>query len=580
MRSALRPPRHDRRIRHRRWASLWLALAIATPLAAAPVEIELSGGTKALRDNIRNHIGSLDDSLLAQPRRLRRNLDRAIHRSAEALGYYRLEYQLQRGDQHLQIALTPGPRLKWLAPQIDVSDGAAAERAIQRRIAGHPFTENRGVSHADYDQFKRDLLQSCVGNGFLDAAYRDSQLLIDVEAGTAQAQLDLDCGVRQLFGEVRYSGSSLDPALVRRIAPIEPGTPFRSRALADLQHDLQRSDYFDTVDVRPVRNGDRVDAEVLLDDAPRHRIGVGIGYGTDTGARSRLRWDRPQLNSAGHSLRSELSWSQPIQELSATYRIPLDRPLQQSVTSRASWESRDVEDTESRIGSLGLFYNDTLWSDDWVYSVGGSYEDESYRQGSDPRQRANYLLPAASISALSIPEGIDPTRGFNSWLHVAGTTTGLGADTPFMRVRLGHKQLLGLGENHLFIARGEVGVINTDDLSLVPSSQRFFTGGDQTVRGYSYESLSPKDDNGRLTGGKYLNVASLEYSYKLLPSWRAALFADSGRAFNQDDEPWHSSVGFGVRWLSPVGQIRADLAFPLDKDEGGFRLHIFMGPPL
>ena len=59
-----------------------------------------------------------------------------------------------------------------------------------------------------------------------------------------------------------------------------------------------------------------------------------------------------------------------------------------------------------------------------------------------------------------------------------------------------------------------------------------------------------------------------------------ALFADSGRAYNDDGEPWNSSLGFGIRWLSPVGQIRVDLAFPVANEETGFRLHIFMGPPL
>lgn len=557
-----------------------LLLILSPPLLAAPAEIEVRGGTTALRDNIRNHIGTVDSGELQRQRRLNRRLESAIRQASEALGYYQLQYRLVTDATTLRIELEPGPRLRWLAPQIALSDAAAAERAIQRSAERHPFTARRGVSHADYESFKADLLQACISHGFLDAVYRSSRLLIDVEAGTAQAQLDLDCGSRKRFGDIRFSGSQLDDDLLRRISPVSAGGDYSSRALADLQRDLQRSNYFDSVEVRPQRDGEQVETEVLLDDAPGHRIGVGVGFGTDTGARGRLRWDRPQMNRAGHSLRSELRLSDPIQELSAAYRIPLDRPLQQSITFGTSWESRENEDTATRIGSLRAAYNDTLWRDDWIYSVGGSYEDESYRQGSEPRQRVNYLLPAASIQALVIPDSIDPTRGYSSWFHIAGTATGLGADTPFVRMRLGHKQLIGLGDNHLLILRGEVGVINTDDLTLVPASQRFFTGGDQTVRGYSYESLSTRDANGQLVGGKYLNVASAEYSYRLLPSWRVALFTDSGRAFNADSEPWFSSVGFGVRWLSPVGQIRADLAFPVGNEESGFRLHIFMGPPL
>jgi translocation and assembly module TamA len=212
--------------------------------------------------------------------------------------------------------------------------------------------------------------------------------------------------------------------------------------------------------------------------------------------------------------------------------------------------------------------------------VGASYEIESYSQGSQPRRKVNYLLPSISIGGLVLPEVVDPTSGHKSWLQLAGSTSALGADTPFLRVNLGHKRLLHLGDRHLLIARGEVGAIITDDLLQIPASQRFFTGGDQTVRGYDFESLSTRDASGQLIGGKYLNVASLEYSYRLLDSWRIALFSDSGRAFSDKDEAWHSSVGVGVRWLSPVGQIRVDLAVPVDDDQDGVRLHIFMGPPL
>jgi translocation and assembly module TamA len=118
------------------------------------------------------------------------------------------------------------------------------------------------------------------------------------------------------------------------------------------------------------------------------------------------------------------------------------------------------------------------------------------------------------------------------------------------------------------------------NIELIPASQRFFTGGDQTVRGYDYESLATTDANGELIGGRYLNVASAEYSFKVADRWRAAVFTDTGRAFNNRDEPWHKSIGIGARWLSPVGQIRVDFAVPIDDEEKGWRLHIFIGPPL
>lgn len=560
---------------------LLLLIGLAPALWAAPVRVEVSGGSTLLQTNVRNHLGALDSDELERRRRLERKLRRAVTDAAEALGYYEATFTTTIDGQRLRIELEPGERVRWGEPTIHVDGDAAALSALRKQIAGHPFGRDAGLNQRTYERYKRQLLETCQEYGFLDARYRESRLLVDLEQRRATPQLTLACGQRYRFGTIDIRGSELDPQLLSRLSPVVPGSDYRQSELADIYTDLQRSDYFSDIDVRTRRRDDRfVDLAIELTDAPSHTIGVGAGYGTDTGARGRLRWERPQMTRSGHSLRSEARISKPIQELGATYRIPLERPLQQSLNVGVSWEGKEIEDTSSDKGSIGLFYNDRLWSDDWTYSIGASYEDETYRQGSQPRQRANYLLPAIAINGLAFPEGIDPTSGHKTWLGISGSNATLGADTPFLRLSGGHKRLLRLGERHLLIARAELGSIITDDILKIPASQRFFTGGDQTVRGYGFESLSTRDAGGELIGGKYLNVASLEYSLKIRDSWRVALFTDSGRAFNDKDEPWHSSVGFGVRWLSPVGQIRVDLAVPVDDDEDGVRLHVFMGPPL
>jgi translocation and assembly module TamA len=114
----------------------------------------------------------------------------------------------------------------------------------------------------------------------------------------------------------------------------------------------------------------------------------------------------------------------------------------------------------------------------------------------------------------------------------------------------------------------------------VPPSLRFFAGGDQSVRGYDYQSLAPEDRSGRRTGGRYLAAGSLEYQYGIAEQWRLASFVDRGNSFDSLDQPeLKRAVGLGVRWISPVGPIRIDLARALD-DGGGLRLHFSMGPEL
>lgn len=566
-----------------------MALLLAVQ-ASAEIRLDISGADADIVANITHHIGAVADSEIEHPNQLRRRLRQAVAKASEALGYYDMRFGLQIDDHTVNIRLTPGQPVLWLKPDLRVEGEAQRLRAVQTKLAAAPMTADTVINHGSYDRYKRELLDTCIEYGFLDARYQTSQLEVDLNAHRAQATLILDCGQRYRFGAVSFSPSLLGPEQLQRLSPIVTGKAYRKRQISELYRNLQNSHHFAEIDVgtTPDPTTHTVAVAVTLKDAPSHQFSIGIGYGTDTGPNARLRWDRPNINSAGHSLSVEAAVSQPIQSLTADYRIPLQRPLEHYINIPTKWERKIVEDTDSTIGSVGLFYNDafdhtlsdTFWGSQWHASYGSYVEVESYQQGSAPRNTVTYLLPSTTFSETTLPEGIDPQSGHKTWLTAAGSSPALGADTAFLRVDAGYKRLLGLGDAHLLIGRVEAGAITTEDVTRIPSSQRFFTGGDATVRGYDYESLATADANGELIGGRFLNVASLEYSLRVLPSWRAAAFVDAGRAFSDIGEPWHKAAGIGVRWLSPVGQIRVDLAFPINEPERSWRLHIFMGPPL
>ena len=155
-----------------------------------------------------------------------------------------------------------------------------------------------------------------------------------------------------------------------------------------------------------------------------------------------------------------------------------------------------------------------------------------------------------------------------------------GSDSSFVRVWGRTKWLRSPWAGQRLIARAEQGVIWGDDLESIPPSLRFFTGGDQTVRGFSYQSLSPSDQAGLLTGGKYTTVLSLEYALPVAEKWRLATFVDTGTATNTYDEPWKIGTGLGARWMTPIGQVRLDLAFGVSETHVPMRLHFALGPEL
>ena len=130
--------------------------------------------------------------------------------------------------------------------------------------------------------------------------------------------------------------------------------------------------------------------------------------------------------------------------------------------------------------------------------------------------------------------------------------------------------------------RGNFGWIETGDFGEVPPDLRFFAGGDRSVRGYDYKSISPKDETGELVGAQRLLTGSVEYQYKVTGKWWGAVFVDAGEAVDKfSSTNFKTGVGFGVRWESPVGPIKFDIARPVgDSEHKDFAFYIGLGPEL
>ncbi len=556
------------------------ALLLLATSASAELRIEVRGVDEELAANIRHHIGELGERERSRPRQLQQRLERAVTEASQALGYYRSEFHYQLNGDRLQLEVSADNIVYWEEPEISVDAEATAVPAIAKLLSNHPFIAGERIRHPHYDSYKQQLLELLREHGFIDARYLSSRLRIDLDQRRATAVLQLQAGARYRLSAIHFSGSTLRESLLRRLSPLQPGDTLQRSAVTAFQRNLQNSLYFDEVTVKTLTSEpDDAQLQVALRDAPSHQFGIGLGYGTDTGPRTRLRWELPHISDRGHRLSSEAKLSQPIREFGSVYRIPLAQPLYQSLNFSADWTEKNLEDTSSDLGRFGATISDRL-GQHWTLNYGTTIEFEGYRQGSQPRQHVLYAVPGVSVSRLELAPGPDPLRGYKTTLALLGSTPALGADSDFLRLTAGHQRLISLGGSHLLLARVELGAISSGDIARIPASKRFFTGGDRSVRGFDYETLATSDDAGELIGGQYLNVASLEYSAKVAERWRLALFTDGGRAYNDSSERWHRSAGLGLRWLSPVGQVRVDVATPVGEDKRSLRLHIYMGPPL
>ena len=194
---------------------------------------------------------------------------------------------------------------------------------------------------------------------------------------------------------------------------------------------------------------------------------------------------------------------------------------------------------------------------------------------------ASLVVGQVDWSWVRADDRVVPTRGHRLGLTLTGAHDAVLSSATFGTVRLDAKVIRPLGSRIRVIGRGEVGQIFTDDLAALPPTRRFITGGDQSVRGWGWESLAPAVGDTALVGGKVLAVTSLETDFEVIPAWRIAAFGDAGNAADDFGSlTWEYSVGTGIRWTSPLGMLRLDFAFPLTDPNRSFRIHLVIGPDL
>lgn len=350
------------------------------------------------------------------------------------------------------------------------------------------------------------------------------------------------------------------------------------------------------------RENKKIPVIVTLNADQLNSLETGIGYGTDTGARVRGQYRRAIVNHWGHSFDANMEVSRIRQAVDGRYNIPYKHPLDDyfSLVGGYEREQRDGvgPDMNLVIESAVLGADRIIKGSrrDWQHIFGVRYRLDRVTQrgevdvdkfpdaflvpGAEPEQEA--LLFGYEISKTSSNNRLNPTRGFRQTYKIEAASDTVLSDTNMAILNANWKALYSLGENedHQFVGGVNLGYIFADDFTKVPYNLRYFAGGDQSMRGFDYKSLSPIE-YGYKVGGQGLAVGSLEYNYQFKDGWRAAVFSDFGNAYNKDfSNKTEYSVGVGIRWRSPIGPIRLDVASGISDEGNPIRLHFFIGSQL
>lgn len=521
-------------------------------------------------------------------RRLYRQAPEEITQALQALGYYhpRIDSELNPAEKGwtARFKIDPGPPVRLTQLTVMILGKGSDDPEFQRLRENLPLREGEVFHHGRYEQTKEMLQNLAAERGYFDAQFTTHRIELDLENNKAAVLLDFDTGARYRLGAVRFKQKEeeFDLRFLNRFIPFEPGEPYHADQILAFNSSLVNSGYFSRVDIRPIReevDDHTLPVEVTAIARKKYELSVGLGYGTDTGPRAILGWENHRVNEWGHRFRSELELSVLRQSLTTNYQIPLQRPATDRIELQAGFQQEDTETAKSRLGKAGVSRS-ILRGDSWIETLFLNYQTETFEVGGQ-LGHSRLILPGVTYTRTLTDRAASPRRGSSISFTIQGTDKAIGSDIGLLQSRIDGKIIRPIANPGRILLRGNLGWTSVSNFEELPVSLRFFAGGDRSIRGYTYNTLGPEDPSGDVIGGRYLAVGSVEYDYRFAQQWGLALFYDVGNAFNELDHinP-QQGVGIGGRWYSPVGPVRVDLAYALDRPGFAFRVHINMGPDL
>ncbi|UFS69433.1 autotransporter assembly complex protein TamA [Geomonas sp. RF6] len=571
-------------------ALLWGALV--TPAFADPVEIEVSGVEGDARANVEQAL-ALPTGLVTEGKVDRLWLDRfavqAREKATDAVkpfGYYRAEasssVEPRGGGEYL---LKVHVELKSPVTVSEVSvllDGAGAgQEALKRMVREFPLRKGGVLLQPQYENAKSRLRSRALDLGYLDADFSRHEIRISPDLTSARINLVFNTGAQYFFDDATIEGAPQYPdPFLRRYLSFHRGEVFSYAKLGETQLNFTNAERFQQVLVTPEKEKAKdfhVPVVVQLTPAPRVTIRPGFGFGTDTGIRFSVGYRDLDLFRAGHDLNAKLYLSESLQGVAVQYLIPSPRDIRTNTTFQLNLQREDVTAYMSRLIALEAARNRSLGRG----TLGTAYlrlQQENFTVGSQ-NSGSRLVLPGLRYTQERFDSMTRPTNGFRYSLEARGTHPFLGSDTGLVQGIVQGLTIIPLPWRLGLRVRGmAAGSLLSEPLSEVPPSLRFFAGGDQSVRGYSYKSLGPRDDTGQVVGGRNLLVGSLEIERALFKNWGVSLFFDAGNAFN---DPGYirlkEGAGIGAHYYSPVGAINLAVARRVNDEQRAYYIHVSVG---
>jgi translocation and assembly module TamA len=516
----------------------------------------------------------------------RRQIPEKVQKALEPFGYYEAQVSSsqeknEEGQELLRVKVIPGKPIRITALNVRITGPGEKNPDLKQLVSSFPLKPGDVLNQPKYEKAKEELKTKALNQGYLGSEYTSHVIRVNRGERKAEIELILQTGSRYLFGEVIWEGTRLYPvSYLERFLDLKPGEPYSYSKIYQTQLNLINSDRFASVNIRAEKEEaqeGRVPVRIHLEPSAPKRLRPGVGYSTDYGARVSLRYQDLNAFQRGHEFNADASIAEKRQAISSYYSIPGSGHVDNRTNLKVGLQRELLKPYDNL-----LFTTEGEQARSFGYGTVGSvylqFREERFSEAGQ-RGSSTLLVPGLRFSQRRVDDLIRPGKGFRYALETRGSSQAIGAETNFLQFLGNGDLLIPLGAGFSLIPRTQVGITwEKDPLTDLPPSLRFYAGGDRSVRGYTYQSLGPKDSNGNVIGGKNLWVGSLELEYAITRNWSVAGFYDAGNAFNNlANLQLAQGAGLGVRYYTPAGPVRVDFARQINVEHAGYQIHISIG---
>lgn len=519
------------------------------------------------------------------------------------LGYFspKIDIKLEntpeskKAPRTVVVAVEPGERTQIADVNLDFTGQVATDPSAsgQREKVVRNWSLEKGTpfTQSDWDSAKAGGLRTLTAHRFPTASVQNSSADINTDTDKARLAVTYDSGPAYKFGPIVVKGAQRYPATIpSRLGRIPVGADYDEAALLAAQQRLAGTGYYDSVFLTLDTTGpDPLAAPVIVQvrEAPLQKVVFGVGISTDSGPRVSVDHTINQLPVIGWRAVSKLSFDRKTKSIGSTQTAIPEADGWGWVTS----ELLQREQSGSYEVNSGRLRGGKAKSTDHIDRSYYLQYDYANNQGPDAPPSASALSVNYAWTGRYFNSDTTPTRGYGLAIEVGPGYTLTGGKAPFLRTYARALGFVPLGKvsskdgtdarRSRLQLRAELGAVNARPDAQVPATLEFLTGGDTTVRGYSYRQIGARTVNDEIFAGRFLAVGSVEYQRPIvwngeLTDFESVVFLDAGAvADHVSDLKAKVGVGTGVRWASPVGPVQADIAYGVDAK--ALRLHLRLG---